>query len=126
MKGINNILSPKYGIAALTGIVLAVYFPILRNDFLYNWDDQWQVMNQFTEGGFNFKNLYAIFSDSFHGQYSPVNQLMYVLIYSVSGLFVCMVFYLGIQSNLRSREWKDTESIKKDLKELIKQRDDYN
>ena len=42
-----------------------------------------------------------------------------------SGLFVCIVLYLGIYSNLRCREWKDSESIKKDLRELIKQRDDY-
>ena len=54
MKGLKNILSLKYGIVALAGIVLAVYFPILGNDFLYNWDDQWQVMNQFTEGGLTF------------------------------------------------------------------------
>ena len=44
---------------------------------------------------------------------------------SVISVFVCILFYLGIYANLRSREWKDTESIKKDLREIIKQRDDY-
>ena len=64
---------------------LVVFYPILSNDFLYYWDDQWQVMNQYTEGGFNLNNLRYIFSEFFHGQYSPVNQLMYLIIYCTSG-----------------------------------------
>jgi len=35
----------------LIGSVLAAYFPILGNDFLYYWDDQWVVMN----AGFGYK-----------------------------------------------------------------------
>jgi len=35
----------------LIGSVLAVYFPILGNDFLYYWDDQWVGMNT----GFGYK-----------------------------------------------------------------------
>ena len=75
----------KVNLAALACIVLAVYFPVLSNDFLYNWDDQWQVMNQFTEGGFHVNNFWVILTDSFHGQYSPVNQIMYAIIYSIAG-----------------------------------------
>ena len=43
----------------------------------------------------------------------------------ITGIFICILLYLGVFSNLRSREWKDTESIKKELLELIKQRKDY-
>ena len=28
---------------------LFIYFPILKNDFLDFWDDQWVVMNHYTE-----------------------------------------------------------------------------
>ena len=55
------------------------------NDFLYRWDDGWQVMNQYTEGGINLDNLRAIFSEFYHGQYSPVNECMYLFIYSLFG-----------------------------------------
>ena len=44
---------------------------------------------------------------------------------AVVGIFVCILLYLGVFSNLRCREWKDTKSIKKELRELIKQRPDY-
>jgi len=43
----------------------------------------------------------------------------------VTSVFFCIVIYLSIYSNLRCHEWKDSESIKKDLRELLKQRDDY-
>lgn len=38
------------------GVVLA-YYPVLGNDFIYQWDDQWQVMTQTTENGFNLDNI---------------------------------------------------------------------
>ena len=63
----------------------AVYFPVLGHDFLYYWDDQWQVMNQYTEGGWNMRNLWAIFTEFLGGQYSPINELLYLVIYSFSG-----------------------------------------
>ena len=86
--------NPKYNIAVLTCVVLAVYWPILGNDFLNYWDDQWYVMSRYTEGGLNLANLRAIFSEFYVGQYSPVNKLMYLLIYSVFG-YNSMVFHLA-------------------------------
>jgi len=66
----------------LTGSVLAVYFPILGNDFLYYWDDQWVVMNDYTISGLNGENLWAIFSEFYHGQYAPMNESLYLILYS--------------------------------------------
>jgi hypothetical protein len=63
----------------------AVYYPILFNDFLYGLDDQWQMMNHHTEAGINLTNLWSIFTGFFHGQYSPVNETMYLFIYSLFG-----------------------------------------
>ena len=62
-----------------------VYFPILGNDFLYFWDDQWVVMNYYTEGGFNIENIWAIFTEFYHGQYSPLNESLYLILYSLFG-----------------------------------------
>jgi hypothetical protein len=64
---------------------VAVYFPTVGNDFLYYWDDQWQVTNRFTSGGFSWSNISAVFSQFSGGQYSPVNQMIYTFIYTFWG-----------------------------------------
>ena len=89
-------LTIKYGLALLILILatIAAYYPILFNDFLYYWDDQWQVMNHYTEEGITFGNLWAIFSEFFGGQYSPVNETMYLFIYSLFG-YNPMPFHLA-------------------------------
>ena len=66
-------------------IVLIVYFPVLGHDFLYFWDDQWVVMNRYTEGGVNIYNLWAIFTEYYHGQYAPLNEMLYLILYSLFG-----------------------------------------
>jgi len=69
----------------LIGSVLAVYYPIFGNDFLYYWDDQWVVMNAYTESGFNGHNLWAIFTQYYHGQYAPLNESLYLILYTTFG-----------------------------------------
>jgi hypothetical protein len=49
MATIKSKYNPKYGMAVLACTVLAVYFPILGNDFLYYWDDQWVVIKAQSE-----------------------------------------------------------------------------
>jgi hypothetical protein len=43
------------------------------------------VINRYTEGGLSFDNIWAIFSEYYHGQYAPFNELMYLLLYSAFG-----------------------------------------
>ncbi|NII83192.1 hypothetical protein [Pedobacter sp. SG908] len=62
-----------------------VYWPVYRYDFLIGWDDQWFVTNHYTENGFTGKNICQIFSDFYYGQYAPINQIYYTLIYSLTG-----------------------------------------
>jgi len=69
----------------LTVIIFSAYFPILENDFLYYWDDQWVVINQYTENGLNMQNLWAIFTEFYHGQYAPLNESLYLFLYSIFG-----------------------------------------
>ena len=71
----------------------AVYYPILFNDFLNYWDDQIIVMNRFTEGGINFNNLWAILTQFHAGQYAPVNESLYLLLYTIFG-YNAAVFHL--------------------------------
>ena len=65
--------------------VLIVYYAVFNHDFLYFWDDQWVVINYYTSGGLNFDNLYSILTEFYHGQYAPMNELNYLLLYSVFG-----------------------------------------
>ncbi len=64
---------------------LFIYFPILKNDFLDFWDDQWVVMNHYTEGGLNYSNLWKTLTEFYHGQYAPMNELLYILLFEIFG-----------------------------------------
>ena len=88
--------------------ILLVYYPVLGHELLEGWDDQWMVMNSFTFGR-GLDNIGAILTQFHHGQYSPLNQLCYTLLY---------VLYLGGYANQRCRVWQNDTTLKKELKEL--------
>lgn len=85
----------KYILLLIT-LVLLIYFPILGNDFLDFWDDQWVVMNNYTERGINIENVWAILTDFYHGQYSPFNEYLYLLLFNVSGYNPCVFHFASI------------------------------
>jgi hypothetical protein len=43
----------------------------------------------------------------------------------ISLAFAAYLLYFGIYANVRARVWHDTDSLKKELKELLKERNDY-
>jgi hypothetical protein len=65
--------------------VSLVFYPLLNNEFLNSWDDQWVVVNTYTEGGFRFQNLKAIFLETYNTQYAPFNELLYLSLYQLFG-----------------------------------------
>lgn len=72
----------KYYIFILLNVIaVIVYIPTFSNDFQYFWDDQWQVINKYTSAGFNWQNISEILTNIDHGQYSPINQIIYTFIY---------------------------------------------
>lgn len=72
---------------------LLIYLPGLWNDFQTGWDDQWAVINHYTEGGFTQENLQAVFTDYYYGQYSPVNVMVYITIFKFFG-YNPVIFHL--------------------------------
>ena len=64
---------------------IAVYSMVVTFDFQLRWDDQWMIMNHYTERGFTWHNIRAIFTEFYYAQYSPINQLIYTAIFSVFG-----------------------------------------
>lgn len=75
----------RFHLAVLYISVLIVYWQVNKFEFLIGWDDQWYITNHYTENGFSRKNLYAILTDFFYGQYAPVNQFYYLLLYNLFG-----------------------------------------
>ena len=81
-------------------ITLICFFPTFQNELMTGWDDQWQVVNIHTSAGWTWSNLKDIFCYSDHGQYSPLNQCMYMLIYQIFGYkaigyhAVCLLLHL--------------------------------
>lgn len=71
-----------------------VYFPILTNQLLDFWDDQWVVMNYYTESGINIQNIWSIFTEFYNGQYAPFNEYLYLILYQIDG-YNPFVFHLA-------------------------------
>lgn len=80
-------------ILLFSGII--VYYPILENQLLYYWDDQWVVMNSYTEGGFAIQNMMNILTEFYHGQYAPLNEFLYLVLYNVSDYYNPILFHLA-------------------------------
>lgn len=74
--------------------VVTIYSTVVNHDFLYQWDDQWVVINRYTAGGLNWDNLYRIFTEFYHGQYAPLNEMNYLLVHTLWG-YNPMAFHLA-------------------------------
>lgn len=72
-------------IGLLVLITISLYWRSFSNEFLMLWDDQWMVFNSYTAGGLTPENLKRILTDIYYGQYSPLNQLVYTLLYCIAG-----------------------------------------
>jgi hypothetical protein len=84
--GITHILGNKWIYPILLTVsTFVAYFPVMGNGFLYVWDDQWVVINSYTESGWSGQNLWAIFTEFYHGQYAPLNELLYLTLYTLFG-----------------------------------------
>lgn len=98
---INGKRSVFIAVVSLIALTFLVYVPLLSHEFQLQWDDQWVVKNDYTESGLNKENLYAILIDYFHGQYAPVNQLFYTLLYAAFGYnpfwfhLFCLAFHIA-------------------------------
>jgi len=74
-----------FAITSLIAACLLVYWPVFTHQFQMKWDDQWVVINQYTNDGFTKENLHKILTEFFHGQYAPVNELFYLVIHKFFG-----------------------------------------
>src|SRR5699024_2540146 len=66
--------------------ITVIYAPTFSNSFLANWDDQWMVTENPYLNEFNLSAMVSIFTETYGGQYSPLNTLMYLIITEVTDL----------------------------------------
>lgn len=71
-------------VIAVTIITAVIYMHSLGNGFLMRWDDRWMVFNDYTTN-FSWENTVNIFTTFYTGQYSPINQWIFSLIYHFWG-----------------------------------------
>lgn len=72
-------------IISLVLIAIAAFVGTLYHDFLYEWDDHWVVINNYTDAGLDLRNMWAVLTGFYHGQYAPFNELSYILVHAVFG-----------------------------------------
>lgn len=67
-------------------LVALVYGRILGHDFQNSWDDNWYVLFEESAHGFSWEHLRTAFAKAITGTYTPVQQLSYMLDYTLWGL----------------------------------------
>ncbi len=77
--------SSRFHILFLITSGIVIFSPAVTFSFLIGWDDQTFVLNHYTEGGLDLKNICAIFTEFYRGQYAPLNQLYYSAIFEIFG-----------------------------------------
>lgn len=85
---LNHVLANHKDLLYIIGILVVTvisFWPTFFNDFQMRWDDQWQVINDYTTGGFSKENVRNILLSVYQGQYSPLDQFLYTLLYKFSG-----------------------------------------
>ncbi len=81
-------------IAVLVVVTGLLYSRSFGNEFLFKWDDQWVVINPFTEQGLTWSNFTRVLTTFYHGQYAPLNELFYMTLFSIDG-YNPTVFHVG-------------------------------
>lgn len=75
-------------------LTVAVYYQLPTFEFQTTWDDQWVVINEYTSSGGSAINFWRIFSEFYNGQYAPINEAYYTLLYIAFG-YEPKVYHLG-------------------------------
>ncbi|MCC5907887.1 MAG: hypothetical protein JJU13_16865 [Balneolaceae bacterium] len=91
-------------VIAMLLVLFAVWYPVLKNDFLTNWDDQWMVTGnphllEVTHLNTISPEVVAtVFAEPYNGQYSPFNTLAYMVIIKAGGMepFGFQLFFLMV------------------------------
>ena len=85
MKQLNSFIENKYTRAAFFLIVsVFIFYPAFQSDFI-PWDDKEYIVENKDIQSINFKNISAMFSNSYIGNYHPVTMLSYALDYLFFG-----------------------------------------
>lgn len=80
----DNIVYTHISILVTAVFCLYAWFLISNNGFI--WDDPWMVVNNPYVKSLELQNIKNIFTEKYTGQYSPMNTLLYCVLYRFFGL----------------------------------------
>jgi len=75
----------KLRIVSLVVVSVLAYMDIIGHDFLYEWDDQWVVINEYTDAGLTAGNIWHVLTEFYSGQYAPFNEIPYLFLHELFG-----------------------------------------
>ncbi len=81
-------------------LILIVFFNSLHNGFLYESDDNWQLLNNKQVYNLAFSNIFNYFTSFYYGQYSPINTFVYSLLYYFFGLDPFWFHFLNVSVHI--------------------------
>jgi len=85
----------KYAIVAVLFVTLLVFIPATNNDFV-NWDDDWQIIENELIRSLSPDNLNKIYTEFYHGQYSPITFTLEAITYSFAELKPAPYHIVGV------------------------------
>lgn len=77
---------PAWLLPAILVITLIVFFPALKNELIYTWDDGLNITDNHLTANFNSENVKAIFKQSVGNNYNPLPILVFAWVRSKVGL----------------------------------------
>jgi len=77
---------PVWLLPAILAVTFIVFYPALKNDLIYTWDDGLNITDNHLTVNLNSQNVKAIFTQSVGNNYNPLPILVFALIRSQVGL----------------------------------------
>lgn len=86
IENYNNSRVPNIYLLSILLITFCSFFSIFNNEFIINWDDGAQVVNNVDITHLSFSGIQKIFSTYYVGMYQPITTLTYAFDYAIYGL----------------------------------------
>src|SRR6186713_631792 len=77
---------PIWVLPAILVLTFIVFYPALKNDIIYTWDDGLNITDNHLTANLNSQNVKAIFTQSVGNNYNPLPILVFAMVRSQVGL----------------------------------------
>jgi tetratricopeptide (TPR) repeat protein len=91
---------PVWLLPAILVVTLIVFYPALKNDLIYTWDDGLNITDNHLTLEVNSQNVKAIFSHSVGNNYNPLPILVFAMVRSKVGLEPFLYHFINVLLHL--------------------------